>query len=86
MTAEKPVGLPDFSELEPVLESYPVEGALFFGSGLTGPFWKESDWDILLISPDFEGHTSTLLKGSRRIRHINLVKREIWDSCMENPS
>lgn len=30
-----------------------LERAILFGSRARGDFWEESDWDLLIISPDF---------------------------------
>jgi len=38
-----------------VRKKYKVEKAIFFGSRARGDYLKNSDYDIILVSPDFEG-------------------------------
>ena len=37
------------------LQEFRIEKAVLFGSRARGDWLKESDWDLLLVSPDFEG-------------------------------
>jgi len=38
-----------------VRKKYNIEKAIFFGSRARGDYFKDSDYDIILVSPDFEG-------------------------------
>ena len=48
-----------------------LERAILFGSRARGDFWEHSDWDVVLVSEDFQG-----LSFSERmifvIRHITV--------------
>ena len=37
------------------LKEFRIERAILFGSRARGDWLKESDWDLLLVSPDFAG-------------------------------
>ncbi|MBI2134102.1 nucleotidyltransferase domain-containing protein [Candidatus Woesearchaeota archaeon] len=41
--------------LKKVRKDYSIEKAIFFGSRARGDFMKNSDFDIILVSPDFNG-------------------------------
>lgn len=41
--------------LQKVREKYRVTEAIFFGSRATGEHLADSDYDIILVSPDFRG-------------------------------
>lgn len=47
------------------LREFRIEQAILFGSRARGDWLRESDWDLLLISPDFEG-----VAFSERIRTV----------------
>src|SRR3989338_6758291 len=36
-------------------KKFNIQRAIFFGSRARGDFLKDSDYDIILVSPDFEG-------------------------------
>lgn len=38
-----------------VKKKYRLEKAIFFGSRVRGDYFKHSDYDIILVSPDFQG-------------------------------
>ncbi|MFH1256581.1 MAG: nucleotidyltransferase domain-containing protein [Candidatus Diapherotrites archaeon] len=38
-----------------VKKKYNIQKAVFFGSRARGDYFKDSDYDIILVSPDFEG-------------------------------
>ncbi|MEW5896595.1 MAG: nucleotidyltransferase domain-containing protein [Nanoarchaeota archaeon] len=38
-----------------VKKKYKIEKAIFFGSRARGDHFKNSDYDVILVSPDFEG-------------------------------
>lgn len=38
-----------------VKKKYKIEIAIFFGSRARGDYFKDSDYDIILVSPDFKG-------------------------------
>ena len=41
--------------IEKVRKKYHLETAIFFGSRARGDYFKASDYDIILVSSDFEG-------------------------------
>ena len=47
------------------LRGFRIEQAILFGSRARGDWLKESDWDLLLVSSDFEG-----ISFSGRIRKV----------------
>lgn len=54
---EKGIRIRDLNHLREMLLNCPlnIRGAFLFGSRARGDFMEESDWDILIISPDFAG-------------------------------
>jgi len=53
-----------------------MEGAYLFGSRARGDHLEESDWDIVLISPDFAGipfpHRGTFVLERSNLRRVDL--------------
>lgn len=47
------------------LRGFRIEQAILFGSRARGDWLKESDWDLLLVSADFEG-----IAFSERVRKV----------------
>ncbi len=41
--------------MKKVRRRYKVDKAIFFGSRVRGDYFKNSDYDLILVSPDFEG-------------------------------
>ncbi len=54
---EKGIRIRDIEHLQEVFQNslLNIERAFLFGSRARGDFLEESDWDILIVSPDFAG-------------------------------
>jgi len=54
---QKGIRIKGVDHLRKLFESFPikVESAFLFGSRARGDFLEESDWDILIVSPEFAG-------------------------------
>lgn len=54
---ERGIRIRDIEHLKEVLQNSPFEikHAFLFGSRAKGDWLEESDWDLMLISPDFTG-------------------------------
>ena len=58
--------------LNRVKKRYNIVTAIFFGSRARGDHFKDSDYDIILVSPNFEG-----IFFSKRIANMY----EFWEHC-----
>lgn len=54
---EKGIKIRDIEQLKAVLSKSPIliKSAFLFGSRARGDYLEESDWDLLIVSPEFAG-------------------------------
>ncbi len=54
---EKGIKVRDIAQLRKLLtnSSIPIKSAFLFGSRARGDYLEDSDWDLLIVSPEFAG-------------------------------
>ncbi len=76
---EKGIKVRDLEQLKKVLRDcpVPVEHAFLFGSRARDDYLEESDWDILIVSPEFAGipfpERATMFLKKMPLRGVELL-------------
>ena len=76
---EKGIKIRDVEHLKELLSNSPVpiKSAFLFGSRARGDYLEESDWDLMIISPEFAGipfpERATMLVKKIPLRRIELL-------------
>ncbi len=89
---EKGIRIRDLAHLRELFRNPPfdVKSVFLFGSRARGDFLEESDWDLLIVSPDFEGipfpdrGTFVLKKlPLRRVELLCYTEEELQEKAQE---
>ena len=76
---EKGIKIRDIEQLKELLcnSPLPIKSAFLFGSRARGDYLEESDWDLMIVSPEFNGipfpQRATLFLRKVPLRRVELL-------------
>lgn len=89
---EKGIKIRDIEQLRELLSKSPIliKSAFLFGSRARGDYLEESDWDLLIVSPEFAGipfpNRATIFLKEVPLRRVELLcytEEEFQSRAME---